>query len=131
MRYIVFYDGVCGLCNRSVRVLIKLDRQKILKFASLQSGFAKETLKGKELDIDSGTIVFLDNEKILVKSNAIIQILHSFGGIYRLVSLLYIIPLQWRDSIYDWISRNRYRWFGKYESCPMPGKDERDFFIDV
>ena len=131
MKYIVFYDGVCGLCNRSVRLLIKLDRKRVLRYASIQSDFAKTRLKDKNLDISSGTIIFLADYDLYIKSNAILRILMSLKGIYRLAVILYIIPRPVRDAIYDWISRNRYRWFGKHETCPMPQPGDSELFIDI
>jgi predicted DCC family thiol-disulfide oxidoreductase YuxK len=130
MDHIVFYDGICGLCNRSVNWLIKHDRKRILRYASLQSGFSKKALQAEGLDITSGTIVFYDDQKIYTKSAAILKIFHRLGGIYRLAGIFYVLPPVLRDAIYDWIARNRYRWFGKYESCPMPDPGNRQLFID-
>jgi len=130
MDHIVFYDGICGLCNRSVIWLIKHDRKRILRYASLQSGFSKKALQDEGLDITSGTIVFYDDQKVYTKSAAILKIFRRLGGIYRLAMIFYILPPVLRDAIYDWIARNRYRWFGKYESCPVPDPRNRQLFID-
>jgi predicted DCC family thiol-disulfide oxidoreductase YuxK len=102
-----------------------------LRYASLQSDFAKETLKVNNLDISSGTIVFLEDKDVYIKSNAILRILLIMKGIYRLAAIFYVIPRPVRDSIYDWVSRNRYGWFGKHDSCPMPDPSDRELFIDI
>jgi predicted DCC family thiol-disulfide oxidoreductase YuxK len=131
MQYLVFYDGVCGLCNWSVRWLIRRDRHKVLRYASLQSDLAREKLSGTDLDLSRGTIVYFENDRIFTRSTAVIRILKRLKGIYRLSALLYIIPAPIRDSVYDWVSRNRYKWFGKYDSCPLPEPGQEELFIDL
>lgn len=130
MAHIVFYDGVCGLCNRSVRWLVRHDRRRVLRYASLQSEFAKKALKGTDLDITSGTIIFRDGSDIYTKSDAVIAILRRMGGIYRLARVLRVIPRALRDDVYDWIARNRYRWFGKHDRTPRPSPEVKELFID-
>jgi predicted DCC family thiol-disulfide oxidoreductase YuxK len=125
---IVFYDGVCGLCNRSVRWLIRHDHKRVLRYASLQSELAKG-LPAKYLqDSVPGTIVFRDGETYYEKSDAVIRILLKLKGIYRLAGLLAVIPRPLRNAVYDWIARNRYKWFGKYDACPIPGPEEKSLF---
>ena len=131
MSNIVFYDGICGLCNWSVRTLIKIDRKKRLRYASLQSEFAEKSLKDKLLEINGETIIYLEDNEMMIKSAAIVRILNRIGGVYRMVNIFLVIPQPWRDAAYDWISRNRYRWFGRYETCPLPGPDEKDLFIEI
>lgn len=131
LKYIVFYDGVCGLCNRSVNWLINHDRRQVLRYASIQSEFATKFLEGQGLDINSGTIIFSDDQELLTKSNAILRILLRMGGIYRVASVFRVIPRGFRDSVYDWLARNRYRWFGKYDTCRMPDPKTRSLFLDT
>lgn len=120
---IVLFDGVCNLCNGAVNVLLDLDKHKRLKFASLQSEYAKnliqvQTLEEKIRGIDS--ILFWDGQKIHIKSNAIIELCGKMGGFWKILKLSYIIPRPIRNFLYDLIAKNRYRLFGKRESCRMP-----------
>lgn len=120
---IVLFDGVCNLCNGAVNVLLDLDKHKKLKFASLQSEYAKNLIQSNELEekirgIDS--ILFWDGKEIHIKSNAIIEISRKLGGFWKILKLSYIIPKSLRNIVYDLIAKNRYRLFGKRESCRMP-----------
>ncbi|PJZ47789.1 thiol-disulfide oxidoreductase DCC family protein [Leptospira saintgironsiae] len=120
---IVLFDGVCNLCNGAVNVLLDLDKHKRLKFASLQSEYAEnliqvQTLEEKIRGIDS--ILFWDGKEIHIKSNAIIEICGKLGGFWKILKLSYMIPRPIRDLLYDLIAKNRYRLFGKRESCRMP-----------
>ncbi|PJZ75485.1 thiol-disulfide oxidoreductase DCC family protein [Leptospira neocaledonica] len=120
---IVLFDGVCNLCNGAVNVLLDLDKHKRLKFASLQSEYAKNLIRSRGLEqkiqgIDS--ILFWDGAEIHIKSNAIIEICSKLGGFWKILKLCYLVPGPIRDILYDIIARNRYRLFGKRESCRMP-----------
>lgn len=120
---IVLFDGVCNLCNGAVNVLLDLDKHKRLKFASLQSEYAKKLIQSNALEekirgIDS--ILFWDGKEIHIKSNAIIEICGELGGLWKILKLSYIIPRPIRNILYDLIAKNRYRLFGKRESCRMP-----------
>ncbi|PKA15532.1 thiol-disulfide oxidoreductase DCC family protein [Leptospira haakeii] len=120
---IVLFDGVCNLCNGAVNVLLDLDKGKKLKFASLQSEYAKKLIQSKTLEekirgIDS--ILFWDGKEIHIKSNAIIEICDKLGGFWKILKLSYILPRPIRNLLYDLIAKNRYRLFGKRESCRMP-----------
>ncbi|TGK00458.1 DUF393 domain-containing protein [Leptospira selangorensis] len=120
---IVLFDGVCNLCNGAVNVLLDLDKHKRLKFASLQSEYAKNLIQSKSLEekirgIDS--ILFWDGKEIHIKSNAIIEICDKLGGFWKILKLSYIVPRPIRNFLYDLIAKNRYRLFGKRESCRMP-----------
>lgn len=142
---IVFFDGICGLCNETVDLLIKLDKREILKFSPLQSDFAIEMLKDINVNqnvfsLDTvvyGKIDFIDNKpsnkSILIKSNAIIEIFWDFGGIWKLAIIGKILPLFLRDKIYDYIARNRYNLLGgrfkKKETCRIPTPEERARFL--
>lgn len=126
---IVLFDGVCNLCNGAVNVLLDLDKHKRLKFASLQSEYAKNLIQSKTLEenirgIDS--ILFWDGREIHIKSNAIIEICDKLGGFWKILKLSYIIPRPIRNILYDLIAKNRYRLFGKRESCRMPSPELKE-----
>ena len=123
---IIIFDGICGLCNKSVNILIKLDRKKQFLYTSLQDEFIK-TLN-IEPKIDS--IIYYEDGDLFYKSTAILKILRSLGGIWVFANLFYIIPRAIRDFIYDLVAKYRYKIFGKMESCRLPKKGEEELFID-
>ena len=126
---IVFYDGQCGLCNRLVNLLLVLDHKKRLKFAPLQGQTAKTKLP-KELLADLKTMALLKNGRVYTNSDAAFEVMKTIGGIFSLLYIFKFIPRFIRDAVYDFISKNRIRWFGQSESCRMPTKEERTLFLD-
>ena len=126
MQKVIIFDGVCGLCNKSIDILIRLDKKRIFKYTSLQGEYVK-TL-GIDEEIDS--IIFYDNSTLQYKSTAILKILRSLGGVWIFTSIFYITPKGVRDFIYDIIAKYRYYIFGKMESCRMATEDEVVLFID-
>jgi len=127
---IVLYDGVCGLCDRSVQFLLKRDRQDHLRFASLQSGFAAALLRKHGVDsraLDTIYVVVdyeLATESLLARADAVLFLGREIGGVWNLLSLLKILPGWAGDRAYNLVARHRYRFFGKDGSCPL--WDERD-----
>lgn len=128
---IIFFDGVCNLCNSSVNYFIKRDKKNILKFASLQSDAAKQILLQFGVEkVDLKSIIVLNNNKLYLESSAIIEILKQLGGIYKIFTIFWIIPKPIRDFLYQIIAKNRYRWFGKKESCMIPTPELKNKFIE-
>jgi predicted DCC family thiol-disulfide oxidoreductase YuxK len=123
---IVFYDGVCGLCNATVDGLIRRDRKGVLRFAPLQGETAERALP--EADRESlGSLLLLTDEGLYRRSAAVVRILKAVGGSSSaLGTLLWLVPLPFRDLGYRIVARSRYNWFGKKESCRMPTPGERD-----
>jgi len=131
MQKIVFFDGVCNLCNRSVDFLIKQDKKGVLKFASLQSDFAKSFLPEdlvNSADLDS--IVFSDGKKFYTKSSAVLEICKSLGGGFHFFRIGYLLPPFLRNALYTLIANNRYKWFGKKNQCMIPTADLKERFLD-
>jgi len=131
MQQIVFFDGVCNLCNRSVNFLIKNDKKGVLKFASLQSEFAKKTLPKTLLnnkDLDS--ILFYTEGKYYEKSNAILKLCKTLGGFFYVFQLGYLLPPFLRNGVYTLIANNRYRWFGTTAQCRVPITDLKERFLE-
>ncbi len=122
---IILFDGLCGLCHKSINLLIKLDTQKIFRYTSLQGEFVQK------LTIEPGidSIIFYEDGSVYYKSTAILKILRSLGGVWILTQFFYIIPRIPRDFIYDVIAKYRYKIFGKMQSCPLP-KEEEGLFLD-
>lgn len=127
---IVLFDGVCNLCTGVVKFSVKQDKKGKLRYASLQSEVAKTIMRKHNLDENQlKTFVFVDNDKIYTRSTAGLKLLSSFGGLWTLVYAFIIVPRPIRDAVYDFISRNRYRWFGKEESCMIPSPEIRARFL--
>ena len=133
MQNIVFFDGVCNLCNNSVDFLIKIDKKKTLKFASLQSDFAKEKLKPFQSQLEGvDSIVFWSDAKIYTEANAVIQILKALGGFWKFIAFIFqIIPKFLRNAVYHFVAKNRYNFFGKRNSCRVPNEEERERFVEL
>ena len=134
---IVLYDGVCGLCNRLVQFLLRHDKHDRFRFAPLQSEFAASLLKKHGInasDLDSVSVIVdygVASESAFTKSDAVIRATWELGGIWRAGEIGRIIPRSIRNWFYDRVARNRYRMFGKYETCPMPGPEDRGKFFDA
>ena len=126
---VVFFDGVCNLCNGAVNFLIDHDTRKRLRFASLQSPEAEALLKPFSLPPGLDSIVFLEDGRVHTRSTAVLRISRHLSGAWRLGGLLLIVPAFLRDGVYNWVAANRYRWFGKRDSCRIPTPELRDRFL--
>jgi predicted DCC family thiol-disulfide oxidoreductase YuxK len=122
---LVYFDGVCGLCNRVVDFLMKNDHYGYFKYAPLQGKTAKEALSPEQL-LTLDTIIYQEDNQIYKKSDAVIKILTRIGGFWKSMIVFRFIPTFIRDSVYDYIARKRYGWFGKRDSCRMPANEERE-----
>lgn len=128
---IILFDGVCNLCNSTVQRIIRNDKRNQFKFASLQSIFGQDFLKKNALDsAEFPSIILIDGNQYYFKSDAALRIGKELRGIYKLSFVLIWIPKFIRDFVYDLIARNRYRWFGKSESCWLPTLDLKQRFLD-
>lgn len=123
---IIIFDGICGLCNKSVDMLIKLDKKKKFLYTSLQGEF----IKTLNIDPKVESIIYYENGEIFYKSTAILKIFRSLGGIWILTNIFYIIPRVIRDFVYDLIAKYRYTIFGEMLQCRIPKKEEEELFID-
>jgi len=133
----VLYDGVCGLCNRLNQFLLKRDHRDRLRFASLQSEFAQRVLRAHNLDAsDLDTVYVVLNhgaadEEVLARSDAIIHAVQQLGGIWKTISVGKLLPRSLGNAIYNVVASNRYRVFGKSDSCMLPQPQHRQKFIEV
>ena len=136
--HILFYDGVCGLCDRLTRLVIRHDPRYLFRFASLQSDYAARVLPpyGKDprdLDTlyllrDGGT----PSESLLSRAEAVAFVLSELGGAWRWVGAgIRRLPASWANYLYDVVARYRYRVFGRYDACPVPRPSERDRFLPL
>ena len=128
---IILFDGVCNLCNSTIQKIIELDKKNIFKFASLQSEFGQDFLEKNHLGKDEfKSIILIDGENFYTKSDAALRIGKELSGIYSLSGIFLIVPKFIRNSVYDFIAKNRYKWFGKKESCWLPTPELQEKFIN-
>jgi predicted DCC family thiol-disulfide oxidoreductase YuxK len=127
---IVFFDGVCNFCNSTVDLVFRKNKEKNIYFASLQSDFAHEFLKNQGIsNTDLDTIIYYTNGKIYLRSSAILQLSKKLSGIYKMLPAFLIIPPFIRDWAYSWFAKNRYKFFGKRETCRIPTAEEKKYFL--
>lgn len=127
----IFFDGVCNLCNSSVQFVLKKDKNQKFKFASLQSDVATEILlqfSKKKSELNS--IILVYNNRIYEKSAAILHIARLLGAPYTLTAIFWIFPKPVRNYIYDFIAKNRYKWFGKTAHCMTPSPKLKERFLE-
>lgn len=129
---VVLFDGVCNLCSRSVQYIIRHDPKGRFRFASLQSEIGRELQERHGFDPNAvNTIVLIEHGKAYAKSDAALRIARCLSGPMRLWWLARFVPRPIRDLVYDWMGRNRYRWFGRREECMVPGQGVRERFLDA
>lgn len=127
---IVLYDGVCNLCNESVKFIIQHDRNAKFRFAPMQEPAGKALLKQHGLDhIDLSTFVLIRDGRAYLRSSAWMRIMRDLDGAWPLFSVFAIVPPFIRDRAYDYIGARRYKWFGKQESCLIPTPDTKRRFV--
>lgn len=126
---IIYFDGICNLCNGFVDFVIRHDPEHQFHFASLQGTTAHSQLNPQDLGLDS-VVLFLDG-KIYKKSKAVLLIFRELGFFYKIIGTIFsIFPRAITDFIYDLIARNRYAFFGKKNSCRIPTTAEKSYFLD-
>lgn len=121
---LIFFDGICHLCNAFVDKVIQKDQKSYFQFASLQGETAKKTLTSEEISRFE-SVILLENNQKYHRSEAVLRILTKLGGAYKLFALAYLIPSFLRDHIYSWVAKNRYAWFGQRERCRLPTPEEK------
>lgn len=126
---IILFDGVCNLCNGAVSFVMKQDRKKVFKFASLQSEAAQQLLRehGDLKKLDS--FILLEDSKLFQKSIAALNVLKQFPWYWQWAQVFWIVPRFIRDAMYDFIAKNRYKWFGKKDQCMLPAPELKDRFL--
>lgn len=119
---IILFDGVCNLCDASVQYIIRKDSKDQFRFVALQSDLGKQIivyLGLKPATLDS-IVLYEPGVAYFYKSDAILEIASALGGFLSLLSVTKGIPVSIRNSIYDYVAKNRYKWYGKKQSCMMP-----------
>ena len=128
LQRIIFFDGVCGLCNAWVDFILKRDKAGIFSFAPLQGNYAKEM--EPEASKNLNTMIYHASGQRYYRTGAILRILRDLGGIWCLAWVFWLVPFFIRDFFYGLIARNRYRIFGKIENCRIPTSEEKVRFLD-
>ncbi len=118
---LLLFDGVCHLCDAGVRFIVRRDPAGKIKFAPIQSPLGREHYTRNGLDPDNPTVfLLLTPGGVFKASDAVLEIGHILGGAWKLIGVFKPLPRPWRDAMYRFIARNRYRWFGKKDACMMP-----------
>lgn len=129
-KIVVLFDGVCNLCNGAVQFIIKRDPSSTFSFASLQSDFGQSTLLKLGLDpTQLHSIIALEDGKYFERSDAALKIASRLAGLWPMMAVFRILPGFFRDWVYDLIAKNRYRMFGKRESCMIPTPEMKERFV--
>ncbi len=127
---VILFDGVCNLCNSSIDFILRWDQQDHFKVGALQSDEGRKLLSRFQVNpeyLDS--IVLIENDQIYFRSTAALKIAKKLAGAWPLLYGLAILPVSLRNRIYDWIGKNRYRWFGKKTTCRVPTSEEKAKFL--
>ncbi len=127
---IILFDGVCNFCNGAINFIIKRDKKRIFRYAALQSEAGQQLLKQYNLsptELDSFVLIY--NGKSFKKTSAALNVASILGGVWKLTGVFRIFPAGVRDLAYNLIANNRYRWFGKKESCMIPTPEVRSLFL--
>ncbi|MEO8066965.1 MAG: thiol-disulfide oxidoreductase DCC family protein [Flavobacteriales bacterium] len=127
---LLLFDGVCNLCTGVVQFVIKRDKSQRFRFASLQSSVGENFLQENKMPTDEfASFVYLRDGKVLMRSDAALNIARDIGGLWTLAYGFVIIPRFLRDAVYNWVARNRYRWFGKTDVCMLPTPELKARFV--
>jgi predicted DCC family thiol-disulfide oxidoreductase YuxK len=127
---IILFDGVCNFCNSTVNFVLKQDKKNILLFAPLQSEAAQKILEQYQLSKSNfDSFVFVDGDKIYIKSSAALKVMGKLSWYWKWTQVFWIVPKPLRDWVYNFVSKNRYKWFGKKEQCMIPKQEVRKRFL--
>ena len=128
---VILFDGVCNFCNGMVNFVIKRDKSASLKFSTLQSKIGQNLLTAKNFqDPDLRSFVFIEKGELYTRSTAALKVCRYMNGLWPLMYGFIIVPKFIRDGIYNWIAKNRYRWFGKKEVCMVPTPELQSRFLN-
>lgn len=128
--FILLYDGLCGLCNGTVQFVLARDPGGPMRFATLQGEIGQAAIKAIPELATVDSVVLLHRDGAWVRSTAALELARYLGGGWTLALVGYLVPRPLRDWAYDAIARRRYRWFGRYDACPIPSPETRARFLD-
>lgn len=128
---VILFDGVCNLCNSSVFFVIKHDPKKQFRFASLQGDYGQQVLKKFHLPPNSlNSFILIKENQIYTRSTGALKVAKQLSGFWPLLYVFIIVPVFIRNAVYQFIANNRYKWFGKKESCMVPSPALKDLFYN-
>jgi predicted DCC family thiol-disulfide oxidoreductase YuxK len=126
---IIFFDGVCGMCNRFVDLILRIDNKGVFRFAPIQGETAKRLLPPLAETPQEWSMFYLDERGVYKESDAFLEVYRHLGGAWWFLSLLRLVPRGIRDFVYRTVARNRYRWFGQRDVCRIPSPEEKCRFL--
>ena len=127
---ILLFDGHCHFCNAWVRLIVNRDTSKKIRFAALQSSAGRRLLEKHKIDVNyTDSLVFFEEERFSVSSTAALRIYSYLDGWERHLQLLSVVPRPFRDALYHFIAKYRYKWFGRREQCMVPTPELRERFL--
>jgi predicted DCC family thiol-disulfide oxidoreductase YuxK len=128
---VILFDGVCNFCNAAINLVLKKDVTKAIRFAPLQSA-AGQTLQERYglHPADMNSFVFIEDGKAFTRSSAALKVLAYLPWYFRMLKVFAVLPESWRDSLYDFVAKRRYQWFGRRESCMIPTAEMRKRFLE-
>lgn len=127
---IIFFDGVCGLCNYFLDFVLRKDKNHKFYYAPLQGKTAKKYLPELEENTEEWTMFLLDEEGLHERSTASLKIFEKLGGAWGTLGIFLYVPKPIRNSVYKFIAKNRYKWFGKRDTCRLPTPEEKERFLE-
>ena len=129
---LLLFDGICNLCNSSINYVIKHDKDDVFMFAPLQSKVGKKIINDHNIDTSkTDSIILYEHSKgVFFKSTAALKIASRLGFPRNLMAIFYLIPTFIRNWVYDYVAKNRYKWFGKQDACMIPTPELRKKFIE-
>ena len=128
---IILFDGVCNLCNGAIQFVIKRDKKDVFRYAALQSEIGQQMVAERGIDTAKTDSIILIEPGVAyyTKSDAALEITREFGGLWSVLTIFQWIPRSFRNVIYDFVARNRYKWFGKKEQCMVPTPELQAKFL--
>lgn len=129
---IILFDGVCNLCNSSVQFVIKRDKKDLFRYAALQSEVGQQLVAERHIDtcqVDS-IILIEPGVAYYTKSDAALEIAQDLGGLWKMSAIFTWVPQSIRNAVYDFVAKNRYKWFGRKEACMIPTPELRAKFLE-
>ncbi len=128
---IILFDGLCNFCSGAVKYVIERDKKAKFRFAPLQSGAGKAIMEKYGIENgDFDSFILIENGKVYMRSTAALRVQRLLGGFWKFLYVFIVIPVPIRDAVYDFLARNRYKWFGKKDECMVPGPDVRSRFLE-
>ena len=128
-KVLVLFDGYCHLCSWVVRRILKADKAGVFLFAPMNSKTGEFWKKKMKIRTQVDSVVLVEANAYFLRSEAALRIAGRLGGFYCLLHIIRVLPLSWRDKLYDWVARNRFRWFGRRETCLLPKNGEQHRFL--